>query len=185
MQGAQKQNLSPKSALHYSSHVTLNNNIIAQMTLTINIFLSIIDFVYLTKNFLHIVNACKWKTITVRTVHLLCKLTKSHMMLETNRWTAGCNTSQKHTRISIFKIFKAESGIQGHKNGKKNTWTYIFSFMKLLKISIMQSDTRDTATVFFKMEAIIIAVLGQNTLHWELNEVIHSGKCNCHFEAIN
>ena len=57
--------------------------------------------------------------------------------------------------------------------------------MKLLKISIMQSDTTDTATVFFKMEAIIIAVLGQNTLHWQLNEVIHSGKCNCHFEAIN
>ena len=69
---------------------------------------------------MHIANACKWKAFSVRTVHLLYKLTKSHIMLETNRWTAGCYTSQKHTRISIFKICKAEYGIPEHKNGKKS-----------------------------------------------------------------
>ena len=36
---------------------------------------------------------------------------------------------------------------------------YIFSFTKLVKISIMQSDTTAifTTTVFFKMEAIVIS----------------------------
>ena len=29
----------------------------------------------------------------------------------TNCWTTGCNTSQKHKGISIFKIHKAKSGI--------------------------------------------------------------------------
>ena len=49
--------------------------------------------------------------------------------------TAGCNASTKHTQISIFKIPKAKSGIPKHKNGEN------------IKA------------------AIIIAMLGQKTLH--------------------
>ena len=38
----------------------------------------------------------------------------------TNQYVHGCNTSRNYTRISIFKITKAKSGMPEHKNGKKN-----------------------------------------------------------------
>ena len=40
--------------------------------------------------------------------------------------TFGCDTSRKHTKISIFKIPKAKSGMPEHKNGKKIISTCIF-----------------------------------------------------------
>ena len=40
-------------------------------------------------------------------------------MPETNQQTAGCNTSRKHIRISIFKILKTKPGMPEHKNWKK------------------------------------------------------------------
>ena len=51
----------------------------------------------------------------------------------------------------------------------------------------MQSDTTaaSIAAVFFKKVAIIIAIHGQKTLHWQLSKVILSGMYNCNFEAIN
>ena len=54
-------------------------------------------------------------------------------------------------------------------------------------ISIFQLDTTviSVAAVFFEKAAIIIAMLGQKTLYWQLNKVIHSGMYNCIFEAIN
>ena len=54
-------------------------------------------------------------------------------------------------------------------------------------ITIMQSDTTaaSIAAVFFKKVAIIIAIHGQKTLHWQLSKVILSGMYNCNFEAIN
>ena len=37
-----------------------------------------------------------------------------------------------------------------------------------------------TAVFFFlKKAAIIIAILDQKTLHWELRKILPSGKCNC------
>ena len=41
------------------------------------------------------------------------------------------------------------------------------------------------AAVFFKRAAVIIAVLDQKTLHWQLSKVILSGMYNCNFEAIS
>ena len=51
----------------------------------------------------------------------------------------------------------------------------------------MQSDITvvSKVAVFFKKAAIIIATLGQKTLHWQLNKVIPFGMYNCNFEAIN
>ena len=46
--------------------------------------------------------------------------TESHIIPGTNQWTAGCNTSPKHTQNSVFKVPKAKSGIPEHKNGEKN-----------------------------------------------------------------
>ena len=42
-----------------------------------------------------------------------------------------------------------------------------------------------TVSVFFKKAAIIIAILHQKTLQWQLGKVIPSGMFNCNFEAIN
>ena len=44
----------------------------------------------------------------------------------TNQETLGCDTSRKHTRISIFKTPKSKSGIAEHKNEKKNIRRLIF-----------------------------------------------------------
>ena len=51
----------------------------------------------------------------------------------------------------------------------------------------MLSDTAvvSIAAVFFKKTAIVIAIHGQKTLHWQLSKVILSGMYNCNFEAIN
>ena len=51
----------------------------------------------------------------------------------------------------------------------------------------MQSDTTvvSIATVFFKKAAIIIAIHGQKTLHWQLSKVILSGMYKCNFEVAN
>ena len=45
----------------------------------------------------------------------------------------------------------------------------------------MQSSTTviSTPAVFFKKAAIIIAIRGQKTLHWELSKVLPSGNYNC------
>ena len=37
----------------------------------------------------------------------------------------------------------------------------------------------------FKRAAIILAILGQKTLHWQLSKVIPSGMSNCNLETIN
>ena len=65
-------------------------------------------------------NTCKWHAFTVHTVHKWHKLAESHIMPETYCETAGCNTSRKHTWISIFENAKSKSGIPEHKKGKKN-----------------------------------------------------------------
>ena len=51
----------------------------------------------------------------------------------------------------------------------------------------MQSDTTvvSIAAVFFKKAAIVIAIHGQKTLHWQLSKVILSGMYNWNLEAIN
>ena len=46
----------------------------------------------------------------------------------TNKSTAGCNTSWKHTQINIFKILKAKSGMPQHKNEKKTYEHLLFFF---------------------------------------------------------
>ena len=50
----------------------------------------------------------------------------------------------------------------------------------------MQSNTTvaSIAPVFFKA-VIIIAILGQKTLHWQLSKDIPSGMYNCNFETIS
>ena len=47
----------------------------------------------------------------------------------------------------------------------------------------MQSDTTfaSIAAVFFKKAAIVIAIDGQKTVHWQLSKVILSGMYNCSF----
>ena len=49
----------------------------------------------------------------------------------------------------------------------------------------MQPDTTafSIVLVFFKKAAIIIAILGRKTLHWQLKKVIPSSMYNCEFEA--
>ena len=51
----------------------------------------------------------------------------------------------------------------------------------------MESDMTvfSIVAVFFKKAAIVIAIHGQKTLHWQLNKVILSGMYNCNFEAVN
>ena len=41
------------------------------------------------------------------------------------------------------------------------------------------------AALHFKKAAVIIAMHGQKTLHWQLSKVILSGMYNCNFEVIN
>ena len=41
------------------------------------------------------------------------------------------------------------------------------------------------AALYFKKAAVIIAMHGQKTLHWQLSKVILSGMYNCNFEVIN
>ena len=80
-----------------------------------------IDFVKV-KTFLYIAKLVNSKYL----LEILYKLAESHIMPGTNSYTAGCHTSRKYTRISIFKVPKAKSGMPEHKNGKKNIWTSIF-----------------------------------------------------------
>ena len=51
----------------------------------------------------------------------------------------------------------------------------------------MQSDTTvvSIAAVFFKKAAIVIAIHGQKTLHWQFSKVIISGMYSSNFEAMN
>ena len=51
----------------------------------------------------------------------------------------------------------------------------------------MQSDTtvNSIAAVFFKKADTIVAIIGQKTLHWQLNIAIPCGMYDCNFEAIN
>ena len=50
----------------------------------------------------------------------------------------------------------------------------------------MQPDTTvSIAEVFFKKAPVIIAILGQKSLHWQLSEAILSGMYNCNFEALS
>ena len=51
----------------------------------------------------------------------------------------------------------------------------------------MQLDTTviSIAAVFFKKAAIIIAIHGQKTLHWELSKAILFGMYKYNFEAIS
>ena len=51
----------------------------------------------------------------------------------------------------------------------------------------MQSDTTvvSITAVFFSKKAIIIAIPGQGTLHWQLSKFIASDMYNCKFETIN
>ena len=107
----------------------------------------------------------------------------------TNQYVHGCNTSRNYTRISIFKITKAKSGMPEHKNGKNNVWRSIFfSFMRLCSKSPSYNWVPQLfliPAVFFKKSAIIIATNRQKTLIWKLNKVILFGMYNQNFEAIN
>ena len=51
----------------------------------------------------------------------------------------------------------------------------------------MQSDTTvvSITAVFLKKEAIIIAMNGQKTLHWQVSKVILLSICNYNFEAVD
>ena len=73
-----------------------------------------------------IANTYKGQRLTVNTVHFLYKLAETRIMPGTNQLTTDCNTSRKHTWISIFKIPKAKSGMPEYKNQKKVKWTSIF-----------------------------------------------------------
>ena len=69
------------------------------------------------------------------------------------------------TLISIFKIPESKSGMAEHKNGKKSTKIYFFSFMKLCSKS---SSCNRIPQLFLYLHsfliasAIIIATHGQN-----------------------
>ena len=110
-------------------------------------------------------------------------------MLGTNCQTAGCNTSRKHTRIRIFKVPKAKSGMPEHKNRKKNiAITTFFSFMRLCSKSASCKPVPQLFLQlhsFFKEAAIKVATLGQKNITLYLSKVITSGMYNCNFEAIN
>ena len=51
----------------------------------------------------------------------------------------------------------------------------------------MQSDATvvSMAAVFLEIAAIIIAMLGQKMLHWQLSKVFLFGMYHCNFEVIN
>ena len=81
------------------------------------------------KTFLYIANTCKQQTY--KQIQQFCtftvqKLAESHIMPGANQQAHGCNTSRIYTRISIFKIPKAKSGMPKHKNGKNNMKIYFF-----------------------------------------------------------
>ena len=50
---------------------------------------------------------------------------------------------------------------------------------------LSNTTVNSIAAVFFKKADIIVAIIGQKTLHWPLNTVIPSGMYDCNFEAIN
>ena len=49
---------------------------------------------------------------------------------------------------------------------------------------LSNTTVNSIAAVFFKKADIIVAIIGQKTLHWQLNTVIPSGMYDCNFEAI-
>ena len=76
-----------------------------------------IDFAQF-KTFLYLANTCKQKRFIVNAVHLLNKVAESYIMPGTNQQIHDCNTSRKYTRISIFKVPKAKSGMPELKDGR-------------------------------------------------------------------
>ena len=75
-----------------------------------------------------------------------------------------------------------------HKTGKKNRWTSIFFLLwdyVLHHHLAIRYHIESIAAVFFKEAAVIIAIHGQKTLHWQLGKVILSGMYNYNFEAEN
>ena len=92
----------------------------------------------------------------------------------------------KHELASL-RFLKLNLEYQNMKMGRKHMNVYFFSFMGLFYISIMQSDTTvvSIVRVFSKKAAIIIAILSQKALHWQLSEIIPSVLYNCNSEATN
>ena len=72
---------------------------------------------------------------------------------------------------------------------RRRTYEHLicYSHETMFYISIFQLDITlvSIAAVFFKKIVIIIAILGQIALHWQLNKVMPSGMHNCNFEEIN
>ena len=85
-------------------------------------------------------------------------------------------------------IPKAKSEMPEHKYGKNNVWTSIFflSWDNVLNQhhTIRYHSCFYSCSLFLKKTAIIIAIHGQKTLHWQLRKVIISGMYNCNFEAL-
>ena len=71
---------------------------------------------------MYVSHTCKEQRFTVNTIHLLNQLAETHIMPGTIWYNSGCNTSPKHTQISISKIPKAKSGMPKQKTGKNNIW---------------------------------------------------------------
>ena len=59
------------------------------------------------------------------------------------------------------------------------SWDYV-----LHQYDAIAYHSRFLAAVFFKKVAIIIAIIGQKTSHWQLRKVASSGMYHCNFEAI-
>ena len=93
---------------------------------------------------------------------------------------------KKNTRISIFKMPKAKSKIPEYINEKENILTSIF-FMRhvLSQYHAIGYNCYFYSCSFFKIAAMIIAMLGQKTLHWQLSKVTLCDMYHCDFEAIN
>ena len=110
-----------KSAVHYLYHLK-SNNIIGQRKTTNtekHLYLWLISFnLKLSYTHLILVN-CK-DLLQILYIYCTNWLRVISCQEQINRLFAGCNTSRKHTRISIFKIPKAKSGMPEHKIEKKN-----------------------------------------------------------------
>ena len=107
-------------------------------------------------------------------------------MPRSNCQTAGCNTRGKHKGISTFLISKAKFVLPTHKNGRKNNKHIFFSFTRLCfnQHHAIEYHGYFYSYSLFKKAAITIAILGEKTLHWQLNKIISFCMYNCNFEAI-
>ena len=146
-----------------------------------------IDFVHLTQNFL----AQSWRKYLLYILYIHCtnRLKVISCQEQIVRLLVVIHHENIHELTSL-KFLKLNLEYQNIKMVRRTHEHNIFFFLSsdcvLNQYHAIGYHSCFLVVVFFlKKTAIVIAILGQKTLHWQLSKVIPSDMYNCNFEAIN